>query len=161
MSRSPNTKENRWAWEHQLLYTFFRVSFSSFADEFFYTYLPFDGSGNPSKVHDTCGVGFPAAEKKKCKKEENSETEKNYSSNRKQCLLNISTKRLDPVATFVLWSYKAWQAAHLKIQSVNYFERRLSCVWFTNGICGAYEYSHPANTSYFRWPKNAQMELKT
>lgn len=26
------------------------------------TYLPFDGSGNPSKVHDTCGVGFPAAE---------------------------------------------------------------------------------------------------
>lgn len=29
---------------------------------FWYTYLPFDGNGNPSKVHVTCGVGFPAAE---------------------------------------------------------------------------------------------------
>lgn len=25
-------------------------------------YLPFDGSGNPSRAHEICGVGFPAAE---------------------------------------------------------------------------------------------------
>lgn len=29
---------------------------------FFYTYLPFDGSGNPSKFQANCGGGFPVAE---------------------------------------------------------------------------------------------------
>lgn len=27
-----------------------------------FNYLPFDGSGNPSNVHEICGVGLPAAE---------------------------------------------------------------------------------------------------
>jgi len=27
-----------------------------------FNYLPFDGSGNPSSVHEICGVGLPAAE---------------------------------------------------------------------------------------------------
>lgn len=27
-----------------------------------FNYLPFDGRGNPSNVHEICGVGFPAAE---------------------------------------------------------------------------------------------------
>lgn len=35
---------------------------------FFFTYLPLDGSGKPSKVHETVTVGFPAALKKKKKK---------------------------------------------------------------------------------------------
>lgn len=29
----------------------------------FHTYLPLDGSGNPSRFHATMGVGFPAADK--------------------------------------------------------------------------------------------------
>lgn len=41
----------------------FFFAFVKLLDAFFLsTYLPFDGSGNPSKVHVTCGVGFPAAE---------------------------------------------------------------------------------------------------
>lgn len=46
---------------HIYVFVFSRFYLTMLTTEKF-NYLPFDGSGNPSSVHEICGVGFPAAE---------------------------------------------------------------------------------------------------
>lgn len=101
------------------LFYSFPILMQSLYNFFLCTYLPFDGSGNPSNVHVTCGVGFPAAEH-----------------------FNETAGPGCSVCSMKLYSMTGGASENTKRKLFR--EKRLSCMRFKNGICGAYEYSHPA-----------------